>query len=124
MKTTPHPDPVSVLAGFIVYAQSATKLIAQHTAGADGRCPECRAGGSSTGHVMAPCNMLLAANQAALIAPPPPPVAVRPPRDYLENWALIRSVGDMARWHNRMWRWDGDEWQEPAGSDGATGGVA
>jgi hypothetical protein len=35
-----------------------------------------------------------------------------PPKDFPPNdWAVIRSVGELCRYDDRIWRWDGHDWQ-------------
>ena len=42
----------------------------------------------------------------------------RPPRDFPPNdWALIRSMGALRRYDDRMWRWTGWDWHEVTGPD-------
>lgn len=43
---------------------NASKLLEQHAATQDGRCRTCKAGGGSTGRVLFPCNIWLAARAA------------------------------------------------------------
>ena len=52
------------LVGVIRWAGNAMTLLARHAAGEDGRCPECSAGGTGSGHVVGPCNVYLAAKAA------------------------------------------------------------
>jgi hypothetical protein len=40
------------------------KFLKEHAADSSGHCPLCPAGGSSSGRMLAPCNLLLAAEAA------------------------------------------------------------
>lgn len=34
-----------------------------------------------------------------------------PPKDFPPNdWAVIRSAGELCRYDGRIWRWDGRDW--------------
>lgn len=57
------PAAEDLLVGFVRFAghRAARRLMQEHLAGADGRCPICRADGASSGHVVAPCNLYSAA---------------------------------------------------------------
>jgi hypothetical protein len=56
----PAEDP---LVGFMRFAgaRAAQQIMREHRAGRDGKCPVCRSDGASSGHVVAPCNLYLAA---------------------------------------------------------------
>jgi hypothetical protein len=45
-------------------AKMRAKLLKEHAADSAGRCPKCLAGGNSSGRVMAPCSLYLAAYKA------------------------------------------------------------
>lgn len=45
-------------------AGSAARILASHTPDSSGHCPVCAAGGASSGHVVSPCNLWLAADAA------------------------------------------------------------
>ena len=40
------------------------KFLTEHAPDAAGRCPQCKAGGNSSGRMLSPCNLLLAAEAA------------------------------------------------------------
>ena len=45
-------------------AKTAERILKQHAADESGHCPVCAAGGASSGHVVSPCSLWLAADAA------------------------------------------------------------
>jgi hypothetical protein len=65
-------DLQGALVHFIAEHGSAVKILAEHTATQDGRCPRCPAGASSSGRMKSPCTLFLAAQAAAKLGGTPP----------------------------------------------------